>query len=211
MNNIAIIGAGGFGREVQWLIEEINTISQQWNLLGFIDDNFPVGTKINDSEVIGDTEWAKKQDIYLVCAIGDPNTKRKVLDKYYNSKVKYATLIHPDVKVSKYNDIGAGSIICAGCILTVNIKVGNHVIINLDSTVGHDAVIGDYSTILPSVNISGHVIIGEEVSIGTGSKVIQDLTIGRNSIIGAGAIVTKNIPQDVVAVGIPAKPIKTRE
>lgn len=211
MKNIAIIGAGGFGREVQWLIEEINTQFQQWKFLGFIDDNLPVGTVINDSQVIGNTEWAKNQDMYVVCAIGDPNTKRKVLDKYTNSKVKFATLVHPEVKISKFNEIGDGTIICAGCILTVNIKIGNHVILNLDSTVGHDAVIGDYSTILPSVNISGHVIVSEEVSIGTGSKVIQDLTIGRNTIIGAGAIVTKDIPQNVVAVGIPAKPIKTRE
>jgi sugar O-acyltransferase (sialic acid O-acetyltransferase NeuD family) len=211
MKNIVIIGAGGFGREVKWLIDEINEVGRQWNFLGFIDDNLSKGTIVNDSIVIGDLAWLNEQNLNVVCAIGDPNVKKRVLDQLTNSDNKYPVLIHPDVRMSKFIDIGEGTIICSGCILTVNIKIGKHVIINLDSTVGHDAIIGDYSTILPSVNISGHVNIEELVSVGTGAKIIQELSIGRNTIIGAGAIVTKDIPKNVVAVGIPAKPIKTRE
>lgn len=211
MKDIVIIGAGGFGREVKWLIDEINEVSKQWNFLGFIDDNLNKGTIVNDSIVIGDLAWLHEQNLNVVCAIGDPNVKKRVLDQLTNSENKYPVLIHPDVRMSKFIDIGEGTIICSGCILTVNIKIGKHVIINLDSTVGHDATIGDFSTILPSVNISGHVNIEELVSIGTGAKIIQELRVGRNTIIGAGAIVTKDIPQNVVAVGMPAKPIKTRE
>lgn len=211
MKDIVIIGAGGFGREVKWLIDEINEVSRQWNFLGFIDDNLNKGTIVNDSIVIGNLAWLQKQNLNVVCAIGDPNVKKRVLGQLTNSENKYPVLIHPDVRMSKLIDIGEGTIICSGCILTVNINIGKHVIINLDSTVGHDATIGDFSTILPSVNISGHVNIEELVSVGTGAKIIQELRIGRNTIIGAGAIVTKDIPQNVVAVGMPAKPIKTRE
>jgi len=211
MKDIVIIGAGGFGREVKWLIDEINEVSRQWNFLGFIDDNLNKGTIVNDSIVIGNLAWLQKQNLNVVCAIGDPNVKKRVLSQLTNSENKYPVLIHPDVRMSKLIDIGEGTIICSGCILTVNINIGKHVIINLDSTVGHDATIGDFSTILPSVNISGHVNIEELVSVGTGAKIIQELRIGRNTIIGAGAIVTKDIPQNVVAVGMPAKPIKTRE
>ena len=211
MKDIVIIGAGGFGREVKWLIDEINEVNRQWNFLGFIDDNLNKGTIVNDSIVIGDLAWLHERNLNVVCAIGDPNVKKTVLDQLTNSENKYPVLIHPDVRMSKFIDIGEGTIICSGCILTVNIKIGKHVIINLDSTVGHDATIGDFSTILPSVNISGHVNIEELVSIGTGAKIIQELRVGRNTIIGAGAIVTKDIPQNVVAVGMPAKPIKTRE
>ena len=211
MKDIVIIGAGGFGREVKWLIDEINEVSKQWNFLGFIDDNMERGTKINDSIVIGDLKWLNKQSVNVICAIADPIVKKRVLDQLTESNNIYPILIHPDVRMSRFVDIGEGSIICSGCILTVNIKVGKHVIINLDSTIGHDAFIGDYSTILPSVNISGYVNIEEMVSVGTGAKIIQELRVGRNTIIGAGAIVTKDIPQNVVAVGMPAKPIKTRE
>ena len=211
MKDIVIVGAGGFGREVKWLIDEINELGIQWNFLGFIDDNLSKGTTVNDSLVIGDIKWLNEQSLNVVCAIGDPNVKKRVIEQLTNSDNKYPVLIHPDVRMSKFIDIGEGTIICSGCILTVNINIGKHVIINLDSTVGHDATIGDFSTILPSVNVSGHVNIEELVSVGTGAKIIQELRIGRNTIIGAGAIVTKDIPQNVVAVGMPAKPIKTRE
>ena len=211
MDKIVIIGAGGFGREVHWLIEEINKQNRNWDFLGYVDDHIPVGTILNGYPVLGSIEWLNSQAFNVVCAIGDPNIKKSVLNKLSNSNNKFPILIHPDVRISNYVDIGEGSIICSGCIITVNIKIGKHVIINLDSTVGHDAIIMDYSTILPSVNISGHVTINERVSVGTGAKIIQGLSIGENTIIGAGAIVTKDIPANVVAVGMPAKAIKTRE
>ena len=211
MKDIVIIGAGGFGREVQWLIDEINQVNNIWNFLGYIDDKISVGTILNDYPVVGDLNWLKSQSLYVVCAIGDPNVKKKVLEQLIESENKYPVLVHPDVRMSKFIHIGEGTIICSGCILTVNINIGKHVIINLNSTVGHDATIGNYSTILPSVNISGHVSIHELVSVGTGTKIIQELTIGRNTIIGAGAIVTNNIPDNVVAVGMPARAIKIRE
>lgn len=211
MKDIVIIGAGGFGREVLWLIQDINKITPKWNILGFVDDLHPTNEQINGYPVIGNIEWLKTQNINVICAIGDPITKKKVLNKVANSENKYPVLIHPSVICSILNTVGEGSIICAGSILTVNITVGKHVIINLDCTVGHDAIIGDYSTILPSVNISGHATIENCVSIGTGSKIIQGVNIGKNTIIGAGAVVTKDIPENVVAVGIPAKSIKTRE
>ena len=210
MKDIVIIGAGGFGREVHWLIEEINSQSPTWNFLGYVDEGLDVGTQVGKSEVIGDLTWLKNQSLNVVCAIGDPLTKRNVLSKIEESTNQYPTLIHPDVRYSDQVTIGEGCIICSGSILTVDIKIGKHVIINLDSTVGHDATIGNYSTILPSVNVSGNVIINECVSVGTGAKIIQQLSIGKNTIIGAGAIVTKDIPENVVAVGMPAKVIKER-
>ncbi|OPZ32897.1 MAG: putative acetyltransferase EpsM [Tenericutes bacterium ADurb.BinA124] len=211
MKNIVIIGAGGFGREVKWFIDEINGVNKQWNFIGFVDDNLPKGTVINDSNVIGDVAWLHEQNLNVVCAIADPIIKKRVLERLTDSKNSYPVLIHPDVRVSKFVNIGEGTIICPGCIITVNIKIGKHVILDYDSTVGHDAIIGDFSTILPGVSISGHVNIEELVSVGTGAKIIQGLRIGKNTIIGAGAIVTKDIPQNVVAVGVPAKPIKIRE
>lgn len=110
--------------------------------------------------------------------------------------------------MSSYVEIGIGTIICAGSIITTNIYIGNHVIINLICTIGHDAIIKDFCTLHPGINVSGNVILEECTVIGTGSQIINNLVIGKNSIIGAGAVVNRNLPDNCTAVGIPAKPIK---
>lgn len=215
MKNIVIIGAGGFGREVQWLINDINNKSKEWNFLGFIDENTESkGHVLNGNYILGnfdDIDSIDYGDVYYVCAVGDPEVKKRLVEKAEKYNLKPATLIHPSVIMSEYVEIGEGSIICAGNIITVNIEIGKHVIINIDSTVGHDVVIHNYSTILPSVNISGNTIIEECVSVGTGSAIIQGKTIGKYSIIGAGAVVVRDIPIGATAVGSPAKVIKLRK
>lgn len=212
MKDIVIIGAGGFGREVAWLIEDINKVNNEWNIVGFVDDNKSIqGTEINGYKVVGNIDWLEKQEVFVVNAIGDPVIKKKVMDKLDGSKNKYPVLIHPSVICSDRVSFGEGSIICAGNIITVNVEIGKHVIINLDCTIGHDANIGDYSTVLPSVNVSGFVKAEECVSVGTGSAVIQGVNIGRNTVVGAGAVVVKDLPANCTAVGSPAKPIKFHE
>lgn len=209
MKDIVIIGAGGFGREVAWLIEDINRENREWNVIGFIDDNqFIQGTEISGYKVVGNSNWLKEQELYVVNAIGNPFIKKKVMSQLSGSKNRYPVLIHPSVIYSDNITFGEGSIICAGSILTVNIIIGKHVIVNLDCTIGHDAIIGDYSTILPSANVSGFVKIDECVSVGTGSAIIHGISIGENTIIGAGAVVVKDLPANCTAVGSPAKPIK---
>lgn len=211
MKDIYIIGAGGFAREVAWLIDEINKKHEKWNFCGFIDENVKNhGKKLNGYNVLGGIETlADKKNINVVIAIGNPISKMKIVEKLNKiDGITFPVLIDPYTRYSESVEFGEGSIITSGVILTVNIKVGKHVIINIDSTVGHDAVIGDYSTILPSVNISGDTFLGKCSNIGTGSAIIQGIKIGENSIIGAGAVVVKNIPSNCTAVGAPAKPIK---
>jgi sugar O-acyltransferase (sialic acid O-acetyltransferase NeuD family) len=130
-----------------------------------------------------------------------------------NPLVEFPTLIHPTVIVGskEYVTIGKGCVICANNILTTNIKVGDFVILNLDCTVGHDTTIGDYASFMPAVNISGEVTIGRNVYVGTGAKIINQLEIGEGTIVGAGAVVSKSLPSNCTAVGVPAKPIKFRE
>ena len=209
MKDIVIVGAGGFGREVAWLIEDINKVNDQWNIIGFIDDNEEMqGKEINGYKVIGNIEWLKKQNLYVVNAIGDPIIKKRIIERLQGSNNQYPVLIHPSVIYSERVEFGEGCIICAGNILTVDISIGNHVIVNLDCTIGHDAKIGDYSTVLPSVNISGFVELGECVSLGTGSAIIQGLKIGKNTVIGAGTVVTKDLPENCTAVGVPARVVR---
>lgn len=209
MKDIVIIGAGGFGREVAMLIEEINKQEPTWNIVGFVDDSSDIAENIvNGIKVVGNIEWLKKQQLYVINAIGNGNIREQINRRLNGSKNKFATLIHPNVLQSSTVQIGQGTIICAGNILTTNITIGDHVIINLSSTIGHDDKIDDYVTILPGSNISGFVHLNRCVTIGTGTQVIQNLEIGENTIVGAGATVVKNLPANCTAVGSPAKPIK---
>lgn len=212
LKDLYIIGAGGFGREVAWLVERINEIEPTWNLKGFIDDNTDIhGSLQDDYSVVGGCDYLMNitQEVWVVCAIGSTKIRQKIIEKLKKyANVKFATLIDPSVMRSERVDIGEGSIICAGTIITVDISIGSHVIINLDCTIGHDDIIHDFVTIYPSVNVSGNVVIGECAELGTGMQIIQGKSIGRESIIGAGSVVIRDIPEKCTAVGSPAKPIK---
>jgi sugar O-acyltransferase (sialic acid O-acetyltransferase NeuD family) len=211
MNKIAIVGAGGFGREVRMLIDQINRNSPQWEYIGFFDDDFQGCSKVDPAERLGGIDLVNswKESLALVCAVGNPLVKRKILTKITNPKIYYPILVHPQALVGCSNvHIGAGSILCAGSIVTVDIKIGCHVILNLSCTVGHDTVIGDYCSFMPAVNISGEVQIGEAVYAGTGAKIINRLTIGEEAILGAGSVVLKSVPPRCTVVGVPAKLLK---
>ena len=211
MKNLIIIGASGFGREVMWLVGRINSVNPEWNLLGFLDDNEEIqGNTINGYQVIGTTADINHFDSYYVCAIGASSIREKVIQKVLNinPSAKFATLIDPSVEISEFSSIGEGTVICAHTILTVNVEIGRHVIINLDCTIGHDAVLQDFSTLYPSVNISGNVHVGYGAELGTGTQVIQGKTIGEKSIIGAGSVVIRDITAKGTYVGVPTRIVK---
>jgi len=213
MKKIAIIGAGGFGREVKMLIDQINEKSPEYEIIGFYDDK-EHQEFINGIPYLGKIENINSftQHSSLAIAIGDPLTKKKILNTIKNQNIEFPNLIHPSVIIGKDNVVlGKGNIICAGSIITVDIIIEDFVILNLACTVGHDTQIKNFCSFMPTVNISGEVVINENVYVGTGAKIINLLEIGENSIIGAGAVVAKNIPANCTAVGIPAKPIKFHE
>lgn len=211
LKDIAIFGVGGFGREVLTLIHDINKVSSRYNIVGFFDDGHSRGEMVNGYPVLGKTEelnqW--KTELDLVVSIGNPRVKKSVIDRVNNPRISFPTLIHPNVLIGDLNyvEIGEGCIICAGNIITTNIKIGNYVILNLACTTGHDVVIGDYSAFMPSVNISGEVTVGEGVYAGTGVRIINQVSIGAYATIGAGAVVIRDVPDFCTAVGVPAKVI----
>lgn len=208
---IAIIGAGGFGREVKMLIDQINEVGYQYEFIGYYDDAKKIGEHINGFPILGTINDLNNLDehISIAVAIGNPINKIKIISSLKNPKLTFETLIHPSVLIGNDDvSIGKGCIICAGNIITCNIKIKDFVIINLSCTIGHDTEIENYVSLMPGVNVSGEVILKECVYIGTGTKIINQLEIGENTIVGAGAIVANSLPKNCTAVGIPAKPIK---
>lgn len=158
--------------------------------------------------MLGGCEYLKQQkDAYAVCAVGNAKLRRQIFEKLSSSGVQFATIIDPSVILSKRISIGEGTIIGAGTIAIVDIKIGKHVIINLDCTLEHDDVIEDFLTIYPSVNLSGNVMVGECCELGTGAQIIQGKKIESHTIIGAGAVVVKNIDERGTYVGCPVKKI----
>ncbi|REC49603.1 acetyltransferase [Chryseobacterium pennipullorum] len=213
MKKIAIVGAGGFGREVKMLIENINLGEAEFEIIGFYDDKEYEGD-INGVPYLGKIEKINEVDypLNVAISIADPETKKRIAKNITNENIEFPNLIHPSAIIGNDNvNIGKGNIICAGVIITVDIEIEDFVILNLSCTVGHDTKVKSYCSFMPSVNISGEVLISEGVYVGTGAKIINLLEIGEYTIVGAGAVVAKNLPAKCTAVGIPAKPIKFHE
>ncbi len=196
MNRIAIYGAGGFGKEVKMLLDIISTSNSEISFGGFLDDFVkkpPMAAKGGYEDI--------------VIAVADSKIRESIYNKVRSENYLFTNIIHPDTYIDKSNSVGRGTIICGGVMLTVDICVGDFVIVNLGTTIGHDVVIGDFTSIMPSVNISGAVRIGRNVFIGSGATILQGLTIGDNAIIGAGAVVIHPVAAGQKVVGVPARPI----
>ena len=212
MEKVVIVGAGGFGREVEWLINRINKISQTYEVIGFADDRIEIGKQVGHSKVIMNTgELSKTSEKYnVVIAIANAKIRKMIAEKLIQNKnLVFPNIIDPSVIYEEEEiSIGEGNIICAGTIITVNISIGNFNIIDIDCTIGHDDILKNYVTLYPSVNVSGNVEINDCTEIGTGAQIIQGLTITENVVVGASAAVVKNIEESGTFIGVPAKKIK---
>ena len=214
--NVVILGAGGLAREVYWVFRDANNeTANRWKVLGFIDENRAnLGKGLCDLTVLGDLLWFKRAGIgqvKAVCGIGSPRAKRSMVERAARVGLEFCTIIHPSVQMSEYINLGYGTVITAGCILTTQIRIGNHVLLNLDTTIGHDVVVEDFANVAPGCHISGNVTLKEGTDLGTGAVVLQGITVGRWSTVGAGAVVVEDVPDNAVVVGVPAKVIKYSE
>ncbi len=211
MNQLVIIGSGGFARELAWLWQGCRDSGMDVpELIGFISDD-QSASSWNNIPRLGDDTWAVanlSREVQYVIGIGKAALRRKLAHFYDSHNFTAATLVHPSARIGTHTQVGAGSIICAGCTLTVDIQVGNHVLCNLHCTIGHDTTIGDFSVLSPGVHLSGNTTLGHSVEIGTGGSTIPGVIISQEIILGAGAVVNKNLMESGTYVGIPARKIR---
>jgi sugar O-acyltransferase (sialic acid O-acetyltransferase NeuD family) len=210
---LVILGAGGFARETLDIVDAINAIAPRYDMLGFLVDARygTAGALVNDRPILGDTTWlADHPDVQVICGVGAPEVRRRLVLAAEQHGAAFAALVHPTAMLTRWVQVGAGTIITAGCILTNQIVLGRHVHVNLDCTIGHDARLDDYATLAPGVHVSGRAHINEGAYVGTGANLIEGMAIGAWSVVGAGATVTQPVPSNTTAVGVPARVIKAR-
>lgn len=214
MKDIAIFGAGGFGREVACLIKAINKVCPDtWNFIGFFDDNSALRGSCNEyGEVIGNIDdlnsW--KNPLSVAIAIGNPHVVKKIVDNICNNHISFPNLIHPSAYFFDEDNIsfGQGNLVCAGCSFSIKVHIGDFNIFNGYAGVGHDVVIGNFNSIMPAVRISGEVKIGDENFIGCAAVILQQISIGNNTTIGANSTVIRKTKDGNTYVGNPATKVK---
>lgn len=213
MKDIAIYGAGGFGKEVACLIHWINEVKPQWNLIGFFDDGVELGTQISHyGKVLGgmDTLNSWNEPLSVVFAIGSNNVFRKLLALINNTNIQFPNIIAPNliVKDTETFKIGKGNIIQGGCIVSCDVMIGDFNVFNGAVVLGHDVTIGDCNILMPAVRISGEVVIGNYNFFGVGSIVLQQLEIKNDTKLAAGSVLMTKPKEGHLYLGVPAKILK---
>jgi sugar O-acyltransferase (sialic acid O-acetyltransferase NeuD family) len=210
MKEIAIYGAGGFGKEVACLIDKINIENPTWKIIGFFDDGVQKNNQVSHfGYVLGGInelqEW--NTPLSIVFAIGSPITIKKIVEKIFNGNIDFPNIIHPDVAFADpitFN-IGKGNVIVRGCSFSCDVTIGNFNQFNSISALAHDVKVGSYNVFMPLARISGGTQIGDLNFFGIGAIILQNIKIGSNTRIAAGSLVITKTKDGFLYMGNPAK------
>lgn len=196
MKDLILLGAGGFAREAFcWM--------NQYTVVGFYSEGAPQGQKIFDVPVVSSLK--RYAGAYFLPAVGNPQVKERLWQNAIEAGLEPCSpVIHKSCTVGRDVEIGLGSILCPGSIVTTNVRTGIGFLLNIQATVGHDCRVGAFVTVSPGAFISGNVKIGDLAYIGTGSSIREKLSIGRGATLGMGATLIKEIPANEVWIGQPA-------
>lgn len=208
---LVIIGAGSVGGHIAYNLAEYGL--QNYDVLGFLDDDpDKINKKVFDYPVLGSIESIINIDssVSVILGIAFPKSKIQImkrLDKI--GKFDFPKLIAKSAWISSQVEISEGAIIYPGCSINYGSKIDAFSVLNMNCAIGHDCIVGAFSSLAPGVSLAGHTLLGKGVEMGIASATVQDVQIGEDSIIGGQCLVTKSLPPNVTAVGIPGRIIKT--
>ncbi len=206
-----IIGAGGFGREVFSMVEAIARAGGARYDVAFADDD-PATADLERVASLGsyvactvDALSERTDSFAAVIAIGSPVIRRAIAERLATARVTFPSLVHPYATVGRNVVLGAGTVVAAGARLSTNIELGRHVHVDQNVTIGHDSNVNDFARLNPQACISGAVQVGSGALVGAAAVVLPGTSIGDFSTVGAGAVVTRDVPEGVIVKGVPAK------
>lgn len=215
MPTIAVVGAGGFAREVKWLLDDMSSFTrahpdakrpgcEDWTFAGFLADR----RGQYDSPIAGDFNWLRDNPVdALALGVGDPGTRwtlgLRLMEEFPH--IKWPALVHPSVQFADSCHFADGIIVCANTVATVNVRFERFSMVNLSCTIGHESIVGEASVINPLCAISGGVVLGQRVLVGTHASILQYVTVGDDAVVGSGAMVNRSVASGQTVVGVPAR------
>ena len=208
MQDVFIVGAGGWGREVLAQARTEPDSDVKWQVKGFLDSrlNLHDGKSIG-IPILGDPMTHQVQaDALYICAIGDPYARQKYIQPLRTQKAKFLTL-RSHAFLSPRNHIDLGTIICHRVQISPDVYLGQFVNIHSNTIISHDVRVGNYSQIGAMVFIGGGAQIGDFVTIHPSSTILPGVRIGEGSTIGAGSVVIKDVPPGATVFGNPGRVI----
>ncbi|MHB1126553.1 MAG: acetyltransferase [Bacillota bacterium] len=213
MKKIVVMGAGGLGTEAMWVLEDINSINEEWAILGFVDDNPMVyNGEAYGYQILGTPEEMSSDniidEIWYYCAIGNNHTREMVTNRLASLGWRAATLIHPSVIIARHARIGQGVYIGACSVVCPNASIGDHVIVNTRVSIGHDAVLEDFSQVSPGAQINGFCKVGRGANIGSNASLYPGVSIGERAVVGGNSLCVRKVRSDATVIGVPALEIK---
>jgi sugar O-acyltransferase (sialic acid O-acetyltransferase NeuD family) len=204
-----IIGCGGHGR----VVLDIYRQARNADPVGFLDGNPDThGCRIDGLEVLGDpsdiTSLSRRGVDSAIVAIGDNATRNMYAQTLSTGGMRLETLVHPKATVADTAKLGRNVVVCAGAVICAHCRIGDSCIINTACIVDHESAIGRAAHLCPGSRLAGRVKVEDFAFVGIGATIIQCLTIGRGSVVGAGAVVLRDVPAFTTVVGVPARAIR---
>lgn len=201
---VVVYGGGGHGK----VVAEIVQLNPGLNLLGFLDDAKPVGPGPLGFAYLGGGDWLQTpagQGVEVVFGIGHNQTRARVHQRLAEQGTRILTVVHPTAAVAGTASLAAGTVVMANASVNPDARIGAAAIVNTGAVVEHDCVVGDYAHLSPNSALGGAAELGMGAWLGLGAVVLPGVKVGARSVVGAGAAVVKDLPEDVVAVGVPAR------
>jgi sugar O-acyltransferase (sialic acid O-acetyltransferase NeuD family) len=212
MNELVIVGAGGFARETAQAVADAG----EFTLLGHLDDNAALhGTEVDGVPVLGGCDLVRElPNARVVVCVGNPRdyaARARLVHRLALPVERYATVVHPTAAVSATSRIGPGSVLLAHCALTAAVRVGAHVAVMPHVVLTHDDVVEDFATLTSGVRLGGSARLERGAYVGSGALVREGTTIGAWSLIGMGSAVLGDVPPGEVWVGSPARRLRAAD